>query len=368
MQINSELADIALSTRERLVLNYTINFYITNAVPVSSNLLKSSIKEESLSGATIRNVLSALEEKGLITHPHTSAGRVPTDKGYRYFVNEFLSEEVLNESEIGIIDKYIDESKVQSNILKTASNLIGELSKQLGVVAPPELLNSILAKIDVIKLSDTRLFVLLSMKENFTKNFNIELNNSISNSLLEKVVSLLNEKLSGLTLAEIRRSCYQRLCSLSGFDENELVKYFLENSNIIFSKNLEIERLYLHSTTDTFLQPEFSDVENLKSVIELFNDEEKLSSILTLNHIGQLSQTTTNVEPDFSKTDKQISIVIGSESSDFKMKNYSIITTKYQIGEAVGTIGIIGPKRLNYPKMVAIIQYISRAISNQKFC
>lgn len=336
-----------ITEREELVLRSIIQNYILTANPVGSNFLATKFEEESLSPATLRNVMASLEDKGFISHPHTSAGRVPTDLGYRFYVNKFLKYEKLNKDEENSIKKNISIASLNNSILQEASNLIGKISNQLGIVTSPELLNSLLERIEIIILSSNKVLIVLSL-DGFVRTITIEVKSFIERSDLDKIINLLNEKLSGLTLFRIRNTCHDRLKDFVTDNYNCLIKELLNKSNIIFSNNIDSERLHLSTTHNIMSQPDFSSIEQLRGIIELVENKEVVIHLL-----------------ENSRSDNEIEVTIGDENEDKRLQNYSIITKKYNARSALGTIGLIGPKRMNYSRMISIIDLISKTVSTQ---
>ncbi len=337
-----------LTEREELVLRYIVQHYILTANPVGSRYLSKQLEEESVSAATIRNVMADLEEKGFITHPHTSAGRVPTDRGYRFYVDALMRIEQLSQAERSAIRKNIDPTAPPSVLMKETSRLLGAISHQLGIVTAPELLGSVLERIELVPLSSTRLLVVLSLQAGLVRTITLELHEEVPREGLDAIVVILNERLGGLTLKEIRSTYIDRLRDVAVDHSNALVRLFVESADRIFGESYDLDRVHVSSTQNILLHPEFSSPEQFRGIIELIENEEVIIHLLE----GRQREEQT------------VEITIGCEHGDERMADYSLITTRYRLGGSIGTIGLIGPKRMNYSKMITVVEYVAKTITN----
>ncbi|HEX9251912.1 MAG TPA: heat-inducible transcriptional repressor HrcA, partial [Ignavibacteriaceae bacterium] len=200
-----------LNDREKTILRSIVQQFILTASPVGSRNITKRF-DVGVSPATVRNIMSDLEESGFINHPHTSAGRIPTDKGYRYYVDALMEIQKLKSSDKGYIDKSLDKNILETDeILKIASKLLSTITKQIACVTYPTLDNGILEKIQLVILSSTRLLVVVSIKSGLVKTMTLEFDTEVENEKLQKVEALLNERLNGLTFQEIRKTFKERL-------------------------------------------------------------------------------------------------------------------------------------------------------------
>ncbi len=335
-----------LNERERTILRTIIYSFIQTATPVGSKFI-SKKGAVSWSSATIRNIMSDLEDEGFINHPHTSAGRVPTDKGYRIFVNSLMNLETLSLSEKDIISSQLNSLNSPDEIIMLTSKLISEISNQLGVVTAPRFTEGKLEKIEIISLSSTKLMVILSIEAGLVKTIMMEVKSDISRSILEKVSSLLNEKLSGLTLRDIKETFGDRLRD-SVSEESGLIRLFIESSDKIFDETVLKSKMHISGTQNLLQQKEFISISNYKSIVELVNQDDMIVHILKKNE---------NENGD-------ISVTIGKENNEKQFEQLSVLQTQYKIGSMTGTIGIIGNKRMNYPKLIPLVNYIADSITN----
>lgn len=336
-----------LNDREKLILRSIVQQFILTASPVGSRNITKRF-DIGVSPATVRNIMSDLEDSGYINHPHTSAGRVPTDKGYRYYVDSLMEVTKLTPSEKGLIDKSLDSNLIEKEqILKIASKLLSSITKQIACVTYPTLDKGILNKIQLVSISNTRLLVVVSIQSGLIKTITLEFESEIEPDSLPDVESLLNERLNGLTFQEIRQTAKDRLMDIDD-SEKPIMRLFIDSVDKIFTDVNAEEKVLITGALNILQQPEFEDPEKFQSVIELIEDKDIIIHIL-----------------DKKKSEKSnnILISIGSENEDEKLYEYSLIKKEYTFGETSGTVGIIGPKRMEYSKVVAIISYLGDMLS-----
>lgn len=336
-----------LNDREKTILRSIVQQFILTASPVGSRNITKKFNV-GVSPATVRNIMSDLEDNGFINHPHTSAGRIPTDKGYRYYVDTLMEIQKLKNSEKGIIDKSLDQNILETDeILKLASRLLSTITKQIACVTYPTLDNGILEKIQLVILSSTRLLVVVSIKSGLVKTMTLEFESEIQNDKLQKVELLLNERLNGLTFREIRKTFKDRLSDI-GDAEKPIIRLFIDSVDKIFKDHKKEDKLVITGATNVIHQPEFDDPGKFQSVIELIEDKDIIIHIMDKKRI---------------ESSNNVLISIGSENEDDKLNEYSLITKEYTFGETSGTVGIIGPKRMEYSKVVAIVSYLGDMLS-----
>ena len=335
MMSNEELND-----REKNILRFIIQQFILTANPVGSRNITKRY-DIGFSPATVRNIMSDLEDSGFIDHPHTSAGRIPTDKGYRFYVDTLMDVKKLRSSEIGLINKIHETNE----LLKVASNLLSSITHQIACVTYPKLDSGIFEKIQIIQLTSTRILVVITIKSGLVKTITLELNSDLKPSQLDPVQQLLNERLSGLSLQEIRDTFKERFKDVEE-DQHPIIRLFVDSVDKIFKDDTRGERALITGAKNVIRQPEFENLDSFQSVIELIEDKDIIIHIL-----------------EKSGENEQVYISIGSENENEKLNEYSFISKKYQLGEFSGTLGIVGPKRMEYSKVIAIVDYIAKMIS-----
>lgn len=335
-----------LNERERTILRSIIYNFIQTATPVGSRYI-SRREGLGLSPATVRNVMSDLEYLGYIDHPHTSAGRIPTDKGYRFYVDSLMDLEDLSVRDQSSIQLQIRSNADPDEILKETSRLLGTISHQLGVVSTPRVSAGVFEKLELVSISSSRIMVIISIGSGLVKTIMMEVHSEIPKNKLEEVSRLLNERLSGLSLKQIRRTFADRVRDMQN-EETGLIRLFVESVDKVFDEMRTKEKVHIGGTQSLLTQPEFSSAENFRGIIELLENEDIIVHILEKNEPG----------------DGNISISIGSENRDDKLRDLSVVTSQYTAGEISGTVGIIGAKRMDYSKMVPLVDYMAKAISS----
>jgi heat-inducible transcriptional repressor len=332
-----------LSGRELRILQNLVNHYIQTADPVGSRVIANKFRM-GLSPATIRNTMQDLEELGLIRQPHTSAGRVPTDTGYRVFVDMLLKPEPLNDAEKAKIKGMLDNSnKGLDAILSQASKVLGEITNQLGITITPRFEEGILSKIDLIPVAEGRLLVVVAVRSGLARTILMEVESEIETEELRLMEQVLNERLSGLTLGHVRKTLNERLADTPC--SPRLIKLFLDSSAIIWSEQGE-EKLHFTGTDKLIVQPEFADRARLTEFLKVLEDRKELIEFIETKSIGE-----------------GIVITIGTENPIEEIKNCSLVISKYQTGKVSGTIGVIGPTRMPYSKLVSIVEYTAKSLN-----
>lgn len=216
-----------LNEREKNILRYVIQQFILTASPVGSRNITKRY-DVGLSPATVRNIMSDLEDSGFINHPHTSAGRIPTDKGYRFYVDSLMDIKSLKSSEKGIINKTFETNIIETDdLIQATTNLLSSITKQLACVSYPKLDSAVLEKLQIVGLSSTRILVVVSIKSGLVKTITLEIKSDIKPVQISSVQRLLNERLNGLTFSEIRSSFKERLKDVHE-DQKPIIRIFID--------------------------------------------------------------------------------------------------------------------------------------------
>jgi heat-inducible transcriptional repressor len=313
-----------LNEREKSILRSVIFTFIQSATPVGSRYI-SKKHSLGLSAATVRNVMSDLEELGYINHPHTSAGRIPTDKGYRFYVDSLMDLEELSSKEQSDINTQLGGVTTPEDLLRETSKLISAISHQLGVVALPRISTGILEKIELVSISSTRIMVIISIRSGLVKTIMMEVHTEISRTKLEDVARILNERLSGLTVRQIRRTFPARMKDIAS-EETGLIRLFVDSVDQLFAEGKGHEKVHIGGAKSLLTQPEFFNSEKFRGIIELLENEDMIIHVLEKQ------------EPK----DGSVLVSIGSETKDERMSDLSIVTTNYTFGEITGALGVIG--------------------------
>ncbi len=331
-----------LTKRQKKIFRLVVMNHFRTAVPVGSTHL---VKERSLdcSAATIRKEMTVLEERGFLAQPHTSAGRVPTDKGYRHYLDYIMKQEPLDPHIRNEIENNICEARGNVKlILETASRILGVASQELGVVLTPWIAWGILDRLELIELTDNRILVVIRLRDRLVKTVVLDLPKKPSQSALNRVASILNERLSGLSLEEINTSIKSRINDV-GLPEREIMTTIVDSQHLLFDFT---EPLDVHTcgTQNIVGKPELSDSDNLNNFFRLIDDRQRL--------IGLFHRQVNKTE-----------VYIGRENRDEKLNPFSVVTCCYRRGRDVGSLGVIGPKRMPYHKVVPLVDAMAETMS-----
>ena len=238
----------------------------------------------------------------------------------------------------------IDET---DELVKATSKLLSSITRQIACVTYPNLESGILEKIQIISLALTRILVVISIRSGLVKTITMELDTEMKESQIESVQLLLNEKLSGLSLEEIRSTFRERFIDVQE-DQKPIIRLFVDSVDKLFKDEVKSERLIVTGAKNLMQQPEFENPENFQSIIELIEDKD------VIIHIMEKSSESKNEE---------VFISIGSEHIEKKLKEYSFVSKEYKFGETSGTLGIIGPNRMEYSRIVAIVDYLAKILT-----
>jgi heat-inducible transcriptional repressor len=334
-----------LTERENKVLQAIIWSHIKTAKPTGSRYLANKYRL-GISPATVRNTMSDLEDKGFLEHPHRSAGRVPTDKAYRHYVDHLLELDSITEKEESTLKStFKPDTKVVESILLHSAKVLSVLTYELGIGLAPRMEEGILERLDLIQVSLSKALLVLTVKTGLVKTIFVEVPGETTREKLEETASFLNQRLCGLTLGEIRSSLSERLGNETTADR-ELLNFFVQSADEVFDISSGEGQLILDGVSKLAHQPEFSSEEGMKSIIELTERKNFLSKILA-----------ERVE------NEGIVITIGKENEALNLSPFSIVTADYTVGTLKGTIGVIGPTRMPYEKVIALVDYTSKMIS-----
>jgi len=339
-----------LSERERRVLEAVIQSYVETAEPAGSRTISRRFGI-CVSPATSRNTMSDLEEKGYLFHPHTSAGRVPTDIAYRLYVDSLMRVAPIASSDRDMLAEHLTASggSTIETILRRAAQTLSVLTQELGMAVGPRLDQIVLQRLELVRLSSERLVLVLSLHGGAVRTIFVEVGEQIADNALAEVSVVLNERLAGLTLSEIRSSLAARLRDAKSIvGGHELLNIFVQERESIFDDPLKRdESLVLGQTSVLAEQPEFASSDKMRRLLTLTESNEHLTEILRRRHVSP-----------------GVSITIGNEHGDPRFENFTIVTSEYRAGSLAGVIGVIGPTRMPYEKVIAVVTHASRLVSD----
>ena len=350
-------------SRAEVLLAALIKEHLVTGEAVGSRVLSERFSHGyGLSPATIRNVMSDLEEAGFVEQPHTSAGRVPTDKGYRYYVDNILDEARLSRSDLKAIDNCfsltdIDGVASPDRLMETASHVLSALSQNVGIVLSPSLAENRLKHIEFVQLPDKRILVVLVSSSNIIHNKVIRTtDDDLTQDELDRTARYLNSEFSGKSLLTIRTEIVELMK-----EEKALYDRLLRNAVLLCERSLEGEEgsegeVYVDGASNILTKPDFVDVERMRDLFRTFEEKSRLIKILN----ECVAQDTQSYLGD-------VHVVIGREHPASSMRNCTLITAPYRVGsnEKMGTLGVVGPMRIEYARIMAMVNYMARLIEHR---
>src|SRR5688500_48320 len=343
-------------SRGQTILTAIINEHFVTGEPVGSKTIAEKFANASgLSSATIRSVMGELEDLGLLEQPHTSAGRIPTDRGYRFFVDNLLGVLSISNDDLHRIGGEFglnDMAETPDRLMERTSQLLSALSNNVGIVVTPSLANDRLQHIEFVNLSENRILVVLVSNPNIVHNRIIRLKVTFTKEELERTANYLNAEFSGKSLAEIRSEILRLM-----HEEKTMFDKLLETAVILCSQSIEDEddslgEVYVDGASNILTQRDFADLERLRELISTIG--EKSRSLQILNECVQRNA-------DASGT---VQVMIGSENRTPSLQNCTLISAPYRVGSgsAVGTLSVLGPTRIEYARMISIVSYVARVL------
>ncbi len=346
--------DDSLTARERDILRLVVQRFIHTAAPVGSTSL-SRESEIELSSASIRNTMSSLEAQGYLNHPHTSAGRVPTQQGYRTYVDELMDVAGLSNNEATLLRAGVERRLGDLDaIARETSRLLGRLTQLLGVVLTPSLSSGVLERLDVVPLSSSRVMFVIAVKSGLARTLIAEVDGELPSHGLDSIVQRLNECLAGLTLEEIRKTGAERVKDLGTLDQTGIVRIVLRDSAVLFNDSDEASRATIAGTRHIVSQPEFQEPEEIRNVIELAESED------VVVHLLESPQVIDPQHPERAVV--FIGRNFGRENAS--STSFSIVKANYHYGNATGTVGVIGPTRMDYSRAVALVEHVAHILNH----
>ena len=343
------MEDYQLKDREKAILRFVIHQFILTANPVGSRNVSRKY-DLGLSPASIRNVMADLEELGFLNHPHTSAGRIPTDKGYRVYVDSLMDPPILEQTVKKMVEENLGAASFETeDLLKITSGILSDLTNQLAMVTYPKFEQALLEKIQIVKLSSIRILVIVSVSSGLIKTITLEIDAEVNEDSIATVQQFLNERLTGLKFSEIRNTLQERVKDFSAESYRPIIRVFLDSVDKIFTER-NGEKTFITGTKNILKQPEFEDYGHFQSVIELVENKDIIIHVMDKNK---------------NATDDDVTITIGQENMDKKLSDYSMISKEYKIGDLTGTLGIMGPKRMDYSKIVAAVVYVAEQLTQE---
>ena len=355
--------------RLQFILSAIIEEHLATGEPVGSKSVSERFataagqnfgQNLAMSSATVRNAMSEMEEAGFLTHPHTSAGRVPTDAGYRFYVDNLLGVLQISGDDLNLINEHFgvsanDIQLAPERFLERTAQFLSTLSNNVGIVVSPSLAENRLQHIKFVNLADKRILVILVSEPNLVHHKVVHLEQTFSQDDLDKTAKYLNVEFAGKSLTAIRTEILKLM-----HHEKSLFDKMLQTAIILCSESLpgenEMSSAVLVSGASNILsKTDFSDFAKLRELLRTFEEKSRLIAILN-----------ECIRPD-SDSAGNVQVVIGRENNAPSMQNCTLITAPYSLGantNAVGTLTVLGPTRIEYARLIAIVSYLSRLFEN----
>jgi heat-inducible transcriptional repressor len=336
-----------LTERERAVLEAVIETYVQTAEPAGSRTIATR-HQLGLSPATIRNTMSDLEDKGYLYHPHTSAGRIPTDLAYRVYVDYLMRPPVVAPAQDQRIRGELEGQRAAiETILSRAAQVLGVLTNELGVAVSPTIDEAVLERLDLLPVSTERLLLVMALRSGVVRTIFVEVPAALAAEAVQKVAVVLNERLAGLALKEIRATLAERLrdATPGAPGSSELLNIFVQEADDLFDVPMApTAPVHLGSTQPLAGQPEFATRAQLQGLLDVTERRDLLRDALT------------------ARGGEGLTITIGQEHADARLATFTLVTSTYRCGPLSGVIGVMGPTRMAYDKIAALVNHTSRLV------
>ena len=336
-----------MTERELRVLEAVVQCYIETDEPAGSQTIARRFGL-GVSPATIRNTMSELEDKGYLFHPHTSAGRIPTDRAYRVYVNEIMRmAPPSNEAKQALRSELTGSRSALEEIVRRAAQVLGVLTQELGVAVAPALEEMVLERLELVPVSSERLLLVFNLRSGVVRTIFVEVPGRIGTEAVLDVSRILNERLAGHTLQQIRATLAERLRDVGGAPGGrELLNIFIAEGEDIFDLRDEHGAVVLGSAQMLADQPEFASNARMRELLRLTEGRDLLKRALA------------------SRRQNGVSITIGAENPDARLSDFTLVTASYEAGDLKGVIGVMGPTRMPYDKIIGLVEHTSRMVED----
>ncbi|MCK9216349.1 MAG: heat-inducible transcriptional repressor HrcA [Firmicutes bacterium] len=335
---------MSLNSRKRLILQAIIEDYINTAEPVGSRTISKKYLT-SVSSATIRNEMADLEEMGYIEQPYTSAGRIPSDKGYRLYVDSIMNQNILNAKKIEYIKKEFMETLGEiDDLIKHASKLLSNMTKYASIAMAPQYGKTRLKHIQLIGIDNFNVLSVIVTDVGIVKNSVIRMEESLDIRTLDKISNMLNDKLTGLSLDKLNDLDISNLTSeVNGYNEL-LIKVLPELFQALkYSDKIEV---YHEGAANLLDLPEYSDIQKAREFLNVLDEHDLLFEVL-------------------EDKSEDLSVTIGKENKITQLKNCSLITATYSFnGKVIGSIGVVGPTRMEYSRVISLVDCLTENLND----
>jgi heat-inducible transcriptional repressor len=336
-----------LNTRQKQVLTAIVDHYIVKAEPVSSKVLSVNPLLQA-SSATIRNTMAELEDMGFVEQPHTSAGRTPTDRGYRTYLNELMPIESLNPEEMRTIEAEIDQAQDEQEMMAHTAAILGRLTRQLGVAVSPSVEEALFKNLSLVPVDRNKVMIILSVSDTVFRTTLVDSGIDTSIYRLESIARRINERMQGKPVSFLNNLLKNPREDITSEEEKKAFSFFDRSISKLF-KSQTNQDVQISGTKNIFSREDFEKLEDLESILDL------LDSKMALVHFLR------------QRNDKEgVHVTIGEEHTEGQnLRSVSIVTSAFSLGGAQGIIGVIGPKRMPYSRLISIVDHTAKALNRR---
>ncbi len=339
------MAEAVINERAQILLKSLVEYYIREGQPVGSNTLARESKLE-ISSATIRNVIAELERLGLVHSPHTSAGRIPTAKGYRLFIDNLLTIKPLPETEIRNVKERISKESDTKGVLEAASSILSGITRLAGVVTLPTRQQTVLRQIEFVRISDDRVLAILVFSDRDIQNRMIYTNRPYTSEELQRLANCLNTEFLGKDIKEVRSAIVKEMEETKA-NMDRIMLHAIEMANKVFQEEDSGSPDFVMAGEFNLMNyEEMADIKRLRQLFEAFNEKRSILQLL-----------------DHSLKAPGVQIFIGKESGFDALGDCSLVTATYSANNQVlGALGVIGPTRMAYDRVIPIVDVTAKVL------
>ncbi len=342
----AETSEYLFNERVREILHWVIATFIVTGKPVGSRKIARHSREQ-LSAATVRNIMADLEEMGYLHQPHPSAGRIPTDKAYRFYVDYLLKRKNISPRDRSIIDRDLRLDDSAEHLMARTSQILSRVSENVGIVVSPPISHVALKHIHFIKLADSRILVILVSKAGIVQNRVIHYGEEISQSELDQAARYIVEHFKDRTLLEIRIQVLKLIQKEQALYDKFMQRIIALSTKAFSGTEIGMEaEVYLDGTSNLIKAPEFTDINKMKLLLETIEQKSRLAAL-----ISQCIEGDT----------QEVRITIGAENELSGIEDCTLITSRYMVDQKThGSLGILGPTRMEYARAISLVDYVAR--------
>jgi len=342
----AETNEYLSNERFREILHWVVSTYILTGKPVGSRRVAQH-SSENLSAATVRNIMADLEEMGYLQQPHASAGRIPTDKAYRFYVDYLMLRPEISAHDRKLIDRDLKLDDSAEHFMERTSQVLSRVSRNVGIVLSPPISGVALEHINFIKLTDSRILVILVSRSGIVQNRVIHYREGVTQTELDQAARYIVENFKNRTLFEIRLQILKMIRKEQALYDKFMQRVItLSTQSFTETTSESIAQIYLDGASNLIKAPEFTDINKMKLLFETIEEKNRLAALIS-----------RCIEEDT----QEVRITIGAENALPGIEDCTLITSRYVVDENTkGSLGILGPTRMEYARAIALVDYVAR--------